>query len=183
MGRQDTIHDDLMARFKKYLDETAFERIVCDYTPPASAMAHQMLQDPALAEDAVQEAFIRVIRKRRQFVSSRPFSHWFYAILRNICIDMLRKRKREKNAARHLVHRIKRFIRSEPESDCLSLLSTLPLHERSVLELRAVHSMTFEEIAIALDISQEAAKKRAQRGLRKLRKQIELSERIRRQAV
>jgi DNA-directed RNA polymerase specialized sigma24 family protein len=43
--------------------------------------------------------------------------------------------------------------------------------------------MPFEEIAIALDISVEAAKKRAQRGLRSLRKQIEQGKRVRRQAV
>ena len=183
MDRQETKHEDLMARFKKRLDETAFERIVSDFTPSAAALAHQMLRDPASAEDAVQEAFVRVIRKRRQYVSSRPFSHWFYAILRNICIDMLRKRKREKEAVRHLAHRIKRFVRNEPESDSIALLRTLPPHERSVLELRAVHSMTFEEIAVALDISVEAAKKRAQRGLRTLRKQIEQSECVRRQAV
>ena len=183
MGRQDTIHDDLMAHFKKHLDETAFERIVCDYTPPALALAHQMLRDSALAEDAVQEAFVRVIRKRRQYVSSRPFSHWFYTILRNICVDMLRKRQREKNAIQHFAHRIKCYVRKEPPTDCMTLLNALPLHERCVLELRAVHSLTFEEIAVALDISQEAAKKRAQRGLRKLRKQIEQNERVRRQAV
>lgn len=177
------MHDDLMARFRKRLDKTAFEQLVCDYAPPAAAMAHQMLRDPALAEDAVQEAFVRVIKKRRQYVSSRPFSHWFYAILRNICIDMLRKRKREKDIVKHLTHSIKRYVRNEPPSDCMVLLSALPLHERSVLELRAVHSMTFEEIAVALDISKEAAKKRAQRGLRKLRKQIEQSERLHRQAV
>lgn len=177
------MHDKLMLRFKKRLDETAFERLVNDYTPPAAALAHQMLRDPASAEDAVQEAFVRVIRKRRQYASSRPFSHWFYTILRNICVDMLRKQKREKAAVQHLTHRIKRFIRNEPASDCVSLLCALPLHERSVLELRAVHSMTFEEIAVALDISVEAAKKRAQRGLRKLRKQIEQNGCIRRQAV
>jgi len=183
MDRQDTTHDDLMARFKKHLDETAFERIVSDFTPAAAALAHQMLRDPASAEDAVQEAFVRVIRKRRQYVSSRPFSYWFYAILRNICIDMLRKQKREKEAVQHLTRRIQCYIRSEPASDCIALLKTLPLHERSVLELRAVHSMTFEEIAIALDISTEAAKKRAQRGLRKLRKQMEQNERVHRRAV
>jgi RNA polymerase sigma-70 factor (ECF subfamily) len=181
--RQETTHDDLMARFKKRSDETAFERIMCDYTPPAAALAHQMLRDSALAEDAVQEAFVRVIRKRRQYISSRPFSHWFYAILRNICVDMLRKRKREKTAIQHLAHRIKCHVRKGSPTDCMTLLSALPFHERCVLELRAVHSMTFEEIAIALDISQEAAKKRAQRGLRKLRKQMELNGHVHRQAV
>jgi RNA polymerase sigma-70 factor (ECF subfamily) len=181
--RQEISHDDLMARFKKRSDETAFERILCDYTPPAAALAHQMLRDSALAEDAVQEAFVRVIRKRRQYVSSRPFSHWFYAILRNICVDMLRKRQREKNAIQHLTHRIKCYVQKEPPTDCMTLLNALPLHERCVLELRAIHSMTFEEIAVALDISQEAAKKRAQRGLRKLRKQMEHNGHVRRQAV
>ena len=172
-----------MARFQKRLDETAFEQLICDYTPPASALAHQMLRDPSLVEDAVQEAFVRVIHKRRQYVSSRPFSHWFYTILRNICIDMLRKRKREKDAAQHLARRIECFVRNEPESGCMALLSTLPLHERSILELRAIPSMTFEEIAVVMDISVEAAKKRAQRGLRTLRKRTEQGERVRRQAV
>jgi RNA polymerase sigma-70 factor (ECF subfamily) len=177
------MHDDLMARFKRHLDHTAFERLLCDYTPPAAALAHQMLRDPTLAEDAVQEAFVRVIHKRRQYVSSRPFSHWFYAILRNICIDMLRRKSRESQAVRHLSHRIKCCVPREPVSECVAMLGTLPHHERIVLELRAVHSMTFEEIAAALDISVEAAKKRGQRALRRLRKQIEQSERVRRQAV
>lgn len=181
MDRQQKEHDDLMSRFRTRLDKTAFERLVNNYTPPATALAHQMLRDPALAEDAVQEAFVRVIRKRRQYVSSRPFAHWFYAILRNICIDTLRRQKREKAVVQHLTHRIKHFIRNERAPDCIGLLGSLGPHERSVLELRAVHSMTFEDIAIALDISVEAAKKRAQRGFRKLRKQIEQNER--RQAV
>ena len=181
MSKQRTNHDELMKRVKKHLDKRSLERLVSDYTPSASAMARQMLGDSALAEDAVQEAFVRVIRKRRQYVSSRPFSHWFYAILRNICIDTLRRQKREKAAVQHLAHRIKRFIRNERASDCIGLLGTLEPHERAVLELRAVHSMRFEDIAAALDISVETAKKRAQRGLRKLRKQIEQSGR--RQAV
>lgn len=183
MDRKDTTHDDLMARFKKHLDETAFARIVSDFTPSASALAHQMLRDPASAEDAVQETFVRIIRKRRQYASSRPFSYWFYAILRNICIDMLRKRKREKEAVQHLTHQIQYHIHNEPPSEYIGLLKTLPLHERSVLELRVVHSMTFEEIAIALDISTEAAKKRAQRGLRKLRKQLDQNKCVHRRAV
>jgi len=195
MSKQRTIHDELMKRVKKHLDKRSLEQLVSDYTPPASAMARQMLGDPTLAEDAVQEAFVRVIRKRRQYVSSRPFSHWFYAILRNICIDTLRRQKREKAAVQHLKTENRRRkaehryltsdFRSLTSDFCplSSVIGTLGRHERAVLELRVVHSMTFEDIAMVLDISVEAAKKRAQRGLRKLRKQIEQSERRRRQAV
>ena len=185
MSGAKTIHDELMKRFKKHLDKRSLERLVNDYTPPASAMARQMLGDPSLAEDAVQEAFVRVIRKRRQYVSSRPFAHWFYAILRNICIDMLRNQKREKAVIQHLTHRIQpsRQWAASPETlwherrnPLRAGLGTLGPHERCVLELRVVHSMRFEDIAAALGISLEAAKKRAQRGLRKLRQQIEQNE-------
>jgi len=60
----------------------------------------------------------------------------------------------------------------ESHSGDLVLLEMLAPLERHVLELRVVHSMSFKEVASALDISEEAAKKRAQRGLRKLRQKL-----------
>jgi len=44
--------------------------------------------------------------------------------------------------------------------------------ERDVLTLRVVHGLTFREVAAALEITEEAAKKRGQRGLRRLRKHV-----------
>jgi RNA polymerase sigma-70 factor (ECF subfamily) len=136
-----------------------------------------MLLDEALAEDAVQDAFIRVIRKRHQYIQSEPFSSWFYAILRNVCIDMLRKRRRDQKLAGRLCCELSDRTVVKSASRELSLLDMLPSRERTVLELRVVHSMSFKEVAVALDISEEAAKKRAQRGLRKLRQKLSRAER------
>jgi RNA polymerase sigma factor (sigma-70 family) len=72
---------------------------------------------------------------------------------------------------------------SESQRENLDLLDLLPNREKNVLELRVVHSMSFKEIATALEISEEAAKKRAQRGLRRLRQRLIRSERAKRQAV
>jgi len=161
-----------MKRFKKSLDQGAFEQLVEDYAASAAAVSNQILGDRALAEDAVQEAFIRVIRNRRQYVVSSPFARWFYTILRNVCIDMLRKRHRDVMLTRRFGNEIANSAADESGSEGLGLLEMLGPGERHVLELRVVHSMSFKEVALALDISEEAAKKRAQRGLGKLRQKL-----------
>jgi RNA polymerase sigma-70 factor (ECF subfamily) len=173
-----TSNELLMARFQHDLDGKAFGRLVSFYTKPALALAGQILFDKVLAEDAVQEAFLRVVRNRDQYKPSQSFSGWFYAILRNVCIDMLRQRKRHVKA----IEKISNWsvpagndTQSSLGFDVQEVLGCLSASEQSVLNLRIVHDMGFSEIAAALGISKEAAKKRAQRGLRALRERLENS--------
>ena len=94
-----TSNEALMARFQARLDASAFERIVSRFLSPALAAAGQILSDAALAEDAVQETFLRLVRGREAYVATKPLASWFYAILRNVCTDMLRRRARQAHAA------------------------------------------------------------------------------------
>jgi len=161
-----------MARFQARLDSDAFEQIVSSYMSSALAVARQILSDHALAEDAVQESFLRVIRKRDQYIPGSPFSCWFYAIVRNMCVDMLRQQARQKQAIcdSRFAIRDSRFANDKLEIP--KILDMLPCGERDVLVLRIVHGLVFRDVAAALGISEEAAKKRAQRALRRLRAKV-----------
>jgi len=167
-----TSSECLMRRFQERLDSRAFDDIVLRFISPANAVARHILSDAALAEDAVQEAFLRIIRNRRKYVPGKPFSSWFYTILRNICKDMLRRRDRQvglvKEAARN-VRLSSRRTNCDGDGVGAALLASLPDKPRTVLTLRIVHGLGFGEIAAVLGISEEAAKKRAQRALRRLR--------------
>ncbi|KPJ74766.1 MAG: hypothetical protein AMK72_03575 [Planctomycetes bacterium SM23_25] len=175
MGDMPDLHDTsserLMARFQERLDAKAMEELASRFMGPALGVAQQILPDRGLAEDAVQEAFLRVVRNHRQYDPQRPFSHWFYAIVRNVCRDLLRRQARHVELVRQVAAQSKAEI--EPGTTDLpaatDLLHGLPRGERDVLTLRVAGGMRFEEIGIALGISKEAAKKRAQRGLRRLR--------------
>ncbi len=153
-------------------DQQEFSILLRRYAGKAVAVAREYLFDEMAAQDAVQEAFIRISRNRSQYKLGSQFAPWFFRILRNVCLDQLRRRKAYLDA-------ITRFWQDEkdvknPEvntsgSEYVQLLSRLPQMERRVLELRINGELSFEEIAAATGCSVEAAKKRAQRGIRKLR--------------
>ena len=170
-------HETLMARFQARLDSDAFEQIVSFYINPALAVARQILLDETLAEDAVQESFLRVIYKREQYIPGNPFSCWFYAIVRNVCVDMLRKLTREKEILENAATMIEANKTRTDLSEIPKLLDILTSRERDVLVLRIVHGLGFRDVAAALGISEEAAKKRAQRALKRLRAKVYDSER------
>jgi len=169
-------HETLMVRFQARLDSYAFDRIVSAYMKSAVGVARQILSDHALAEDAVQESFLRIIRKRHQYVPGSPFSCWFYAIVRNVCADMLRKRSRENKKIRKVAVEREPKRRRANLPEISELLHVLARGDQDVLMLRIVHGLGFRDVAAALGISEEAAKKRAQRALRRLRAKMHDSE-------
>jgi RNA polymerase sigma-70 factor (ECF subfamily) len=50
--------------------------------------------DPATAEDAAQEVFLKVFRSLGDFDGRAAFSTWLYRVTRNVCVDMVRRGKR-----------------------------------------------------------------------------------------
>lgn len=164
--------NELMQRFRDSSDRDSFDRIVERYLGPARALAINILRDPNLANDAVQDTFLRIIEKKHLFDVQKRFTPWFYTILKNICRDMIRKNARDTKIQSRLPEPSPEQPSTEPDTDTLELLKKLPQPEHETLTLRFVHSMSFREIAQAMDCSEEAAKKRAQRGLKHLREKI-----------
>lgn len=170
--------ESLMTLYQKRLDAAAFDAIVSQFLRPALAVARQFLSDSTLAEDAVQETFLRVIRRRGQYDPSRPFASWFYAILRNLCRDMLRHRARQSRLLNEAAAQTPPQVQHADTArvDTVDMLETLPEKARAVLVLNIVDGLPFRDVAEALGISEEAAKKRAQRALRTLRDQRDVQE-------
>jgi len=177
MHEPDTTDEVLMGRFQAEFDQAAFDALIARHHPRALLLAHRLLSDRAAAEDAVQETFIRVVRSRQAFDPAQSFAGWFYTILRHICMDLLRRRFRHARQAEELaqelpVSEIGSSVQSAAAVD--DLLRPLPPEDREILVLRIVQGLSFQEIALRLGCSVEAAKKRAQRALRLLRERSDL---------
>jgi RNA polymerase sigma factor (sigma-70 family) len=158
----------LMLAFRDTLDEDFFTELMNRHYGAALHVAQTRLFDSENATDAVQEAFVRIVRKRKKY-NGRRFAPWFYAILRNICTDIIRKEMRRKKKHEDFQAEATEAVPPTPLDEFDALVAALPPRDREALTLRYAADLSFAEIAAHLDCTEAAAKKRVQRALSKLR--------------
>lgn len=83
--------DEQLARAAKDGDADAYDALVRRYLRRAMALAWQYTRRVEDAEDVVQEAFHRAVRGLGAYDEQRPFSAWFYAIVRNVARGAISK--------------------------------------------------------------------------------------------
>lgn len=74
-------------------DARSYDRVLRPLLGHAAGYARAMLGSRAEAEDAVQQAALKGWERIGQYDATRPFKAWWFAILRNCCIDALRRAK------------------------------------------------------------------------------------------
>lgn len=141
------------------------------------------------ADDATQEALIKIVRSLPKFDGRSSFATWAYRIATNAALDELRKRKRR--PALHSVHdnetgdagfepvdeMSERRIGSVADRLALDdALAELPEDYRSAVVLRDVGDLDYAEIADVLGIPVGTVKSRIARGRRLLADQLRLDE-------
>lgn len=136
------------------MEGAAFEQAVRPHLRRGAAYAASLLRERTEAEDAVQQATLQAWQKRAQFDGRRSFKTWWFAILRNHCLDELRRRKRTPTA---IDYDNAGLASSADESavDRLALesaIARLPEIQREVLRLRYFADLTYQELAQVLGI-------------------------------
>jgi RNA polymerase sigma-70 factor (ECF subfamily) len=71
--------------------QDAFHELVTRFERPVYSLIARMVQDPAMAEDLAQEAFVKAYRNLRSYDPSRKLSSWLFKIAHNTTIDHLRR--------------------------------------------------------------------------------------------
>jgi RNA polymerase sigma-70 factor (ECF subfamily) len=152
--------------------------------PRLEAIAYRLLGSASEAEDAVQEAWIRLSRTDVSGVEN--LRGWLTTVVARVCLDMLRTRasRREDPLDTHVPDPIIRSIGREPEGPeadamradsvglaLLVVLEKLEPAERLAFVLHDVFGMTFEEIAPIVDRSVVATRQLASRARRRVQGQ------------
>jgi RNA polymerase sigma-70 factor (ECF subfamily) len=74
-------------------DRSSFEELFRVHGPRMKSVAANLLGDLAEAEDAVQEAFVKIFRSAGTFQGRSRFSTWIHRVVVNCCYDLLRRRR------------------------------------------------------------------------------------------
>jgi RNA polymerase sigma factor (sigma-70 family) len=144
--------------------------------PHLKAVAYRMLGSVDEAEDAVQEAWIRLTRSESNKIDN--LGGWLTTVVARVCLDMLRSRKSRKEEP--LDEKVIKDPGSGmPEADLLIadsvgpallvVLDTLTPIERIAFVLHDLFDLSFEEIAPIIDRTETAARQLASRARRRVR--------------
>lgn len=156
-------------------DERAFRELYRRHTPALHQLVLRMLggSQPD-AEDAVQETWIRAVRKLGGFRWESALRTWLCSIALNQAREILRRRGRA--PVSELPEGLELPARPARDGERIDLeraIARLPDGYRSVLVLHDIEGFTHEEIAAALGVSPGTAKSQLARGRRALREAVD----------
>jgi RNA polymerase sigma-70 factor, ECF subfamily len=138
-------------------DRQAFGELVRRHREGVVNVVYRMCGDPALAEDAAQEAFLRAWQQLRRYNPRFAFRSWVYRIALNVALDALR-RERPTATLDTAVWAAAgedpeaRVERKQQAQQVQQAVLALPAASRAVLVLREYEGLSYHEIAAALDI-------------------------------
>lgn len=168
--------EEAIARIKGG-DIGGLEVLVKRYQDRAISVAFLITRDPALAQDVVQDAFLRAYEQIRHFDAARPFAPWLYKIVANLAIRRAQR---------------KSLLSLDSDGDAMSLLDpsadvegwyeqtelqehirraldSLPVEQRAAFVLRYVGGLKESEIAAELDCPPGTVKWRLSRARERLK--------------
>jgi RNA polymerase sigma-70 factor, ECF subfamily len=158
-------------------DNEAFSYLLETYQKPVYNLCYRMLGDPADAEDAAQEAFLRAYKNMRRYDNQRSFSTWLLSIAAHYCIDQVRRRRYPILSYDEMPQLDpsdlgpgpeKAYLISEDQQRVKELLETLQPQDRAAVVLRYWYDFSYEEIADSLSLTVSAVKSRLHRSRREL---------------
>jgi RNA polymerase sigma factor (sigma-70 family) len=161
-------------------DRKAFERLYDDYSPAIYGLMLKILRDEALAEDALQDAFVRIWQKIHTYDESkgRLFT-WMLNVARNIAIDKLRantSRKAELTSSLQVQHTDVRGPSTTMQIEHIGLdaiVASLPPEQKMVIDLIYYLGYTQAEVAEEFGIPLGTVKSRVRLAMNHLRSKIE----------
>lgn len=183
------MQDELLIHRAQRGDADAFEQLLLEHQKNVYNLCYRMAGNPDDAMDLSQETFLRAWRCLDQYQFASAFSTWLYRLCSNICIDFLRRRRRQQTVpltfedadgeeqtyavpdAQPLPEE-QVELKLTRETLAAAMAQLLPEH-RAVLQLRVVNEMSYEQIADVLDIQIGTVKSRLSRARNQLKKILE----------
>lgn len=157
-----------------------YRELVLRYQQKVFSVTLKMTKNPIDAEDLAQEVFIQVYKSLPSFKFNSEFSTWIYKITVNKCLDWKRKFKNQlseiklceelKNCESKTLLPEELLLQKANKHNINLMLNRLPEAYRYVIILYYYNNLSYQEIAIKLQISKKTVESRLYRGKNLLRK-------------
>ena len=165
-----------------------YGELVANQQRRAVRIAYQYLRDAHDADEAVQDAFVKVFTHITSYREDLPFEVWFTRILVNACLDLRKSRSRRlrwsvpMSAASETTPAEpaasdpspeQRLVSRERASEITAAVDSLPDRQRTVFTLCHLAEQSTAEVSQALGLSEATVRVHLFRAVRKLRRLLD----------
>ena len=164
-------------------EQDAFEVLVERYKDAVQNLAYRMLSNVTEAEDVTQEVFVRAYTQLATYKPAHKFSTWLLSIASHLAIDQLRRRRflalpLEDVPFLEWITDLgagpeQSALEGEQQDEIQAYLQRLPGKYRAVILLRYWYDLSYEEIAMALNLTPALVKARLHRARELLARYIQ----------
>ena len=146
-------------------DQRAFEAIVRAYQADVWRLCFHLLGERNMADDVAQDALVRVYRFLPRYRGDSKFSTWLFSLVRNCCLDELRRTKRRRSV-KEKVEAQPPVARGDPQVaiEVRDALALLPLELREPLVMIDMFGESYRETAGVLGLPEGTVKSRVHRA-------------------
>ena len=173
----DSIDHTILHRASKG-DLSAFQYIYEKTSDFIYAIAYRIINNRSDAQDITQDVFVKLYQNFRVFADCASFKPWLYRIAVNTAINTYNdKRRIRRNHEQYqqcagtdmTPPEVEARLSQEDAEDTLGdLLAMLPLEQRTVIVLREIEGLNYQQIAETLEININTVRTRLKRGRLKL---------------
>ena len=167
-----------------------FEKFILQYEKLIYNLAYRMMGNKQDAEDIFQESILKIYKNMNKCKEKENISSWICTVVHNTCIDELRRKKRRytesidskldfddgsmmnKQLADNTKTPEEQLVNSELAEDIQKALNRLPADQKSLIVLRDIQGMSYEEISKNLKIPIGTVKSRINRGRERLKEYL-----------
>jgi len=171
------IAGELLVLHARSGDADAFARLVRVWTPRLSRHAGRWLADPALAADAVQEAWVAIARSLGRLDDPARFPAWAFRLTQHKCVDLIRKDARHAGAIRRHAASQPRTEESGDADDKVdrlrAALRTFDPERRALLALHYVDGLSVAQLAEVFAVPRGTVKSRLYHARNELKAVLE----------
>ncbi len=160
----------------------AFEALYDRYQKRLFHFILRFARERSLAEDILQETFLRLLKDKKRFRKDSRFSTYLFTIARNLCLDTLKSWERKhvfisqenhiEKAADKSKGPDKILEETEMRKNIQSAIEALPADQREVLILSKYSGLSYDEIARIVGSTTAAAKQKAYRAMLSLTQKL-----------
>lgn len=151
-------------------DRQAVESLLRHYRQPIFALAFTFLKDHQLAEEAAQEAFLRIFSRLPSLKKPARFKSWALTITANLCRDQLKRKRPQQLPLDCAPEPASEPTESGPSERIVAALDSLNPNLRQAVLLRDVEGFSYQEVAEIQQTAVGTVKSRIFEARRKLRK-------------